>query len=933
MSPAPKTYQLKSAPASALGAKQRAAIFHHAKHAAELARPGLNTYAITTKVLGRFQPFQTLPEAEFWKLVNAFKEIAEKGHCSASAPLLPPATLPVPDTTLKTESPSPAPPVAPLVCPVPARPTPPVRLQRSAPAPAVHEAGANYTATELSAALGLTSRAIRKRLMDAPAAVRMVTGKPVDAWPLAALPAEWQTKLAELCERGGYRSAHHLVTQPGEQWPAPLPLGECAPAAVEKAMKLRTALAGALARRNDMTGPELATLGLSDYQKTFGHGITVQHWWGLLHRTLKRAGAQEEFHRLELYLDERPARKVEARPVPSVEADAARLHRLNVAVSLCANPAALTDTEQRSVWEAACATLAAELELGEPPHTARRTVLDYLWRHAPGLADTEPALRVAFVRKFARWRDGGFAAVALADKRGAANRKRALPVSQEDLDTLIGHTVFGCDGRVSQGVREGVQRRLVSEELLGRILHNPASKSYVPAWLRDRVKHEVAMLRDVHHGPTKTRDNGAYLDRCWDSVAALDWYCADDCTLPVYFYVPDPKAKSGFALMRGQFLLMIDTRSTAILGYALMPERNYNARVIRTLITRAADSYGLPRQGFYFERGIWKDAKILTGDKGETDVEWAQAEQGLKEFGLRFMHAIRARSKPVERVLGALQSYTESEPGYCGREERHDGFESFARLKREIESGKVSPEGRLYSMEQWDARLGELCARYNAEPQQGKHTGGLSPEAALEKFQRAGDPTVRFDARCRYLLAHHKRPVRVTANGITLRFGKQAFNYRNARTGQLRGQVVLAWFNPDAPELLTVTDLERRDAFCVERSQSVPALDAPEELLAQEMGRIEEHMGYATTRYRILKPKFALPFRANVVSPGVQEIGETITAARQQMTVESATRTKARKVAARLGMRPEALRRPDQIEAGERLKRILERIDSKKEHV
>ena len=392
--------------------------------------------------------------------------------------------------------------------------------------------------------------------------------------------------------------------------------------------------------------------------------------------------------------------------------------------------------------------------------------------------------------------------------------------------------------------------------------------------------------------------------------------------------MPDPKAKCGFTLMRGQFLLMIDTRTTAILGYALMPERNYNARVIRTLITRAADDYGLPRQGFYFEKGIWKDAKILTGDQGETDVEWAQAEQGLKEFGLRFMHAIRARSKPVERVLGALQSYTESEPGYCGREERHAGFESFARLKQEIEAGRLSPEGRLYTHEQWDARLGELCARYNAEPQQGKHTGGLSPEAALQKFQKPGDPTVRFDARCRYLLAHHKRPLRVTANGITLRFGKQTFNYRNARTGQLRGQMVLAWFNPDAPELLTVTDLDRRGAFCVERSQAVPAIDAPEELMAEEMGRIGEHMGYATTRYRILKPKFALPFRANVVSPQIEEVGQAIAAGRQQAKTESATRTKARKAAESVGMRPENLRRPDQIEATEELRRLLQEVNS-----
>lgn len=896
MNPAPKTYQLKTAPASALGAKARTVIFHQAVNAARRARPGLNTYALTAKILGRFQSFTKLPEPEFWKLVNAFKEIAANGHCSVTAaPQTSPSATPVPDAALEIKAPAlpavspPAtPPAAAPVCPatpasarsfptssgagsapesLPPRP----RTPRATAADGVPEEGI-YTAKELAVALGMNKRTLLRRLENTPAVVRMVDGNLANAWPLAALPAEWQAKLAELCERGGYRSVHHLVTKPGEQWEPPLTLGECAPAAVGKATKLRTALAGALARRNDTTNGELLALGLADYQKSFGHVVTPQHWWGLLHRTMQRAGAREDFRALELYLDERPARKPEAQPAPTVEPDAARLHRLTVAASHCANPTALTDAERRSLWEAACATLAAELELGEPPHKARRLVLDYLWQRARGLAHSEAALRVAFVRKFNRWRDAGFQPVALADKRAEANRKRTLPVSQEDLDTLIGHTVFVCDGRVSQGVRECLQQRLVSEELQGRILHNPASKSYVPNKLRELVKHEVKMLRDVHHGPVKTRDNGAHLDRCWDSVAALDWFCADDCTLPVYFYVPDPKARSGFALMRGQFLLMIDTRSTAILGFALMPSRNYNAATIRSLVTRTADNYGLPRKGFYFERGIWKDAKILTGDKGRTEVEWADAEQGLREFGLRFIHAIRARSKPVERVLGALQNYMEGEPGYCGRDERRDGFESFARLKREIESGKVSPEGRLYSKDAWVARLGELCDRYNAEPQQGKHTGGLSPSAALEKFQRAGDPTVRFDARCRYLLAHHKKPVKIGEKGITLPTG----TYLNTRTGELRGQMVLAWYDPESPEIITVTDMERRNPFCVERQQSVPAFDAPEEQIDQEMGRIEAHMGYATTRYRILKPKFDLPFRSNVVSPGVERLGTHI---------------------------------------------------------
>ena len=67
-----------------------------------------------------------------------------------------------------------------------------------------------------------------------------------------------------------------------------------------------------------------------------------------------------------------------------------------------------------------------------------------------------------------------------------------------------------------------------------------------------------------------------------------------------------------------------------------------------------------------------------------------------------------------------------------------------------MESRKLDPRGHFYSHEQWDERLSVLCQQYNAEPQQGKMTGGLSPEDALQKYRNPADKPVRFDARCRY---------------------------------------------------------------------------------------------------------------------------------------------------------------------------------------
>ena len=471
----------------------------------------------------------------------------------------------------------------------------------------------------------------------------------------------------------------------------------------------------------------------------------------------------------------------------------------------------------------------------------------------------------------------------------------------------------------------------MSESLLESHLANPASKSYVPHTVRRAVTPDVRLLEDIHHGPRQHKLNGAHLSCDWSGVHSMDWLCADDATWPVYYYVPD--GNGWFTLMRGQCLIFIDARTTRILSYGLQSERNYNSRVIRTLITRTCDEHGLPRTGFLFEMGLWKNSKILTGDKNADVFSWGEVELGLREFGLRFSHSTLPRSKPVERVIGALQNYMEREPGYAGRDERHDKFERFQRLKLQIKSRKADPREHLYSEPEWIERLDALCAAYNAEPQDGKMTGGLCPNDAFQQFKNPSDPLMRFDARCRYLLAHHMRPVKVTPNGITLRFGKQAYNYRNKATGRLIGQTVLAFFNPELPDILTVTDMNRDNAFCVARSQEVPRFDAPADMLAAEMARIAAHQGYAKARYRVLKSIAEQPFRANLVDAKTVELGrviETQTAEiKAAQTQERATLAKARKAYSRLGapLPQAALRNPEQIEAAERLAIKLEGIE------
>jgi len=790
-----------------------------------------------------------------------------------------------------------------------------------------------FTAAQIAAALGKAKRTVLANLSDvAPSGQVIVSGNVASAWNLESLPQRMRDELNTIAKAKHYRDALCLLSSPPQAWKPTLPLAEVAQPSLDKAAKLQRALARVLALQTDLTrtSAELEQIGLDDYRREFGYAITDRALRGLVKRTLDRDGGTDNFNRLELYLDERPARKalLPSKPRPGDEVE---FRELREVLATFKDAAAPTESETQYLWLRAFEIYEAQIEVGKPAKRTQRALVRFLFAVMPSLAKHEAALKKTFKRKLARWQDGKRSIESIADKRSSESGfHRAPELSAEDHDALIAHAVLKCDGRVSQAWRELRQRNSLSESLLSYYQANPASKSYCPTRIREAVQHEIAMMDDIHHGPRQDKLKGAHLLRDWSAIDPMDWVTGDDATLEVYFYIPD--GKGWFTLTRGQFLVFSDCRTDRILNFALLPERNYNSRVIRTAITRLCDEHGLPRKGFYFEGGIWANSRILKGEK-DADCSWPEAELGLRSLGLQFKRSIMPRSKPVERIIGAVQDLLDGEPGNVGRDEMHERFERIQRAKLQVATQKIHPSKHFYSLDEWEERLQEVCETYNAAPQDGKKLAGLSPDEAFEKFEQRADPPLKLPAGCRYLLSHHKRPIQVTSNGITLRFGKQIYNYRNAQTGTLRGQMVLAWFNPELPEIITITDMNRQNAFTVARTQEVPAMDAPEELLAQEMERINAHMSYARTRYRTLKAKFSVPFRraapdANTVNLGV-EIAMQQNATQARIATEQKQQVKARKTFSRLGMNAPREIRPGQMEAAERLSQLLNEEEKK----
>jgi hypothetical protein len=737
--------------------------------------------------------------------------------------------------------------------------------------------------------------------------MRIVNGNETRAWSKEALPQAILMAFEEIASRRK-TSIDELLAAPPTFWRPQYSLNELSRESIERASLLKRALGPALARLNDvdLTSAELEQLGVEDYRRAFGHSISTRHWRRLFRRTLDRDSGAENWGRLEIYLDESPARKPELRR--RAPFSAAALRPLQELISSSANPAAPTELEKDCLWIYAFEHYEREIERFGKPKAVKRVTLKFLFENAAFLGKSPKGIKLQFDRKLKRWVAGGRVPAAIADGR-RKNPGRPAPKLLDEEEHALMAKALRSGGGLAQAWRESRDTGVVNARVSQHYTATPASKSYVPSRIRQLIRAKLKMLRDHHHGLRTAKLNGAFINRDPSAFYSGDWFQADDVTLPNYYYI---ETEEGFALVRGQTLAMCDCRTTFILGYVLIPQRNYTAHHIRNLTTIVADTYGLPRRGFYYENGMWRTARLLHGRRDE--IDWFQTEMGLRGLGLQFCHAKLPRGKVIERVFGLLQNYLESEPGYAGRDERHDRFERVQEQLSLVRRGKAEPSEFFLSDAEYLQRLALIVDRYNNERQEGKYCPGLSPREAFEKFH-GEEPRIRLDRSCRHLLASHKMRVRCGRNGISFRFGKEQFTYKSYETGKLIGQELIVWFNVENPSVISVTNLKEdpRTLFTVEREIKVPGMDAPSEVLEAALAQNEAHEAYRKGLYRAISQNFSTGFagrmfRQNLIDHKTAEIGAAM---REQQTaikrkrIEEKKRAKAiERKAVRLGIPP-----------------------------
>lgn len=787
------------------------------------------------------------------------------------------------------------------------------------------------TASKISVALGKPPRVVRRALAGVRAdGERMVRGNLTAAWKIASLPAALQADLEAARKQRGLKCVEHLFNRPAqvpadwqwcEPWQPEIPWNEVSPEQQAEAIKTQRAFLPAINRRNEpgLATSELDTFGVSAYVREFaGRTITPERWRYLFDRTLERDRGAEQFHRVELFLPGNLKRASTGK----VTADESPFESLNDCLALFGDPLKPTIQEIDALW---IATVELFREAaGEAPKKFKRRLLAFLWRRAPFLAKSPNALRVNLDRKARLAATAQGDTLALLDGRHLQRgESRAPVVPQADVDKIAWHAARNCGGRTAQAVRElgalGEQSGLTRATL--ELIQTPhASKSYVNRRILSAVLPDVELIAPYLLGKKAIDDATPSLRRDYSKLRSMHAVTADDFTMPVYCFVPD--GKGWWLLTRGQCLLMIDCRSLKIIGWSLQPERNYNSLVIRTLMNRTCQEWGLPR-AWIFENGIWKNAHLVKGPPREWSQgkSWAEYKPGWESLGVRFIHAKRARSKPAELVGGLLQNLMERCVGYCGRDERRDCPEATKRNKLAVESSRVEPHGLFLSFDAWETELGRLIAMYNASVQQGTILQGLAPDDAFKAHWPHNDPPMALDSTCWHLLAHYVSEREVKPDGIKFKIGAEQYIYRDANSSALRARRVLAWFDPDCPELLGVTDLHGRNPVLVRRENKVDFLATMDRdgdagrIYQEELAKAAGHNAYPKARFHVLKAKFEPTFRKNLVSPAVFDVALTFASQRDDhqagATQAARRRSKVSARASKLGLPAALVRNAD----------------------
>ena len=517
---------------------------------------------------------------------------------------------------------------------------------------------------------------------------------------------------------------------------------------------------------------------------------------------------------------------------------------LDARAILYAGKTDLSLVEIENVWSVAAQTYFTGIEQGRHRSKLRQAISAWLWQHFGGrLAKSPSAIYRNFLRKMERMSEAGN----VADLRKITARERAPALSADDRLKLVACAVNDCAGRLDFAWQRCVKAKSLSQEILERYRVPENRRPRCPKAIRKQVASEVKELYQYHIRPHFTLNNVAAMRRDWSEVFSQDVYESDDKTLDVRCLdkLPDGTMRE----IRPQFLPMIDQKSGFVLGFVLIPQNNYNAVSIRTLIRNVCHEHGLPNKHFFFERGMWKEAKLLGNN--HDNKPFAEVENFATRCGIAIRHAAsgRARSKLVETAIRLMDRQMVSLPGYTTRDEKLT---------------ERRPGTQLLTFDELFSEVENAVDEYNNTKSESRVKGGyFTPKEVWESCRRMTDaseiePIVKLPPQFEYLLSAHCETTKLRGDGVRFTRSGEYYHFHSrelvAYATGLAGEFVKVWFDPGDGNTAVVTDISERTFIPCARIMTVPAVAETE----TDFYRLEAGMMPHRAKQRQLRERYCV---------------------------------------------------------------------------
>jgi hypothetical protein len=692
-----------------------------------------------------------------------------------------------------------------------------------------------FTAARIGRVLGKTKRAVIFALSSAPSKQVMAQGGVSAAWTVEALPSEWQAELAAIAQRRLFPNVEALLLDTRTGWQPPIPLSQVDQKAIDRAVKLRKALARPLTQQHAVSGSALNDLGLADYRRAFGHTISAKQWRRLLDRATRRDGGLENWRRLDLYIDDAAFR----RSTPKRCSHAKRFDHHPIDDVIAGMESRDNPTLEDKAWllHEMFKHYESLIESGAPGRHVKSSLIAHVYAAVgPRLSKHPAALAWTFSQKLNVWIKNGRSVEAIQDKRRLASGNFSRPDFSQD-EKRIRNLAVQLGGNETAARRQLQESGQLSAEFCTRYpLDLRSNKSYLPKSVRDAITPQVEATLPLWRGPKQARMSGAYITRDWSNAQPGDWFTADDVTWNHYFKIP---SSGGWLITRGECLLMTDYKTDYPLGFLLIPGK-YNGQHIRKLALHVHDKVGLPRKGFTFERGVWK-SRFVVGEpqEGWEPLHWRDAERGLSDprLGLEIRHATTPRSKTIEGLFHHLQDRMRSIHGFVGFNEREEKMERVQQFLARANRGDKAALEQIPTQEQWIKEITAVLGEFVHAPSNGARLDGQSPAEAWNK-SRLAQPLKQLAAEERHILATHQKIVGLhPTRGIVLKVPGRKANacYVNEQTAALvraGEKKIRVLIDIEQPELLTCFDMKGTTSFTV-KGQFADAVNASREQLAE----------------------------------------------------------------------------------------------------